>query len=251
MSAVPAACDDATPLQESLRRLRTLHSPYTGAVSHAVRGLVSPDDARLVLIGCKLADPRDVIGSDFEPEAGAAKPTFDEALAAALGEAVERYSASYVPEAELILASADELGDDAIAPSRFALFCDDQYDEPGFPYERSWSATMVSAPMTTQAGSKARTARAFASARRAASPRGSSVISSATSAARTSNESRMAARSSRRRGEFASWRRSTKPADGEVSSAKGTGRCSIDSCEASSASAWRKKPSSPPRSLTI
>lgn len=143
MSAVPATYDGTTPLEDSLRRLRTLLSPYTGTVVHAVRALVSPDDARLVFVGCKLADPREVIGSDFEPEAGAAKRTFDEALAAALGEAVERYSASYVPEAELILASADVLGADAVAPGRFALFRDDQYDDPGFPFERFTEATRV------------------------------------------------------------------------------------------------------------
>jgi len=143
VNASSTVCSDVTPLPDSLRRLRTLLSPYTGTVVHAVRALVSPDDARLVFVGCKLADPRAVIGSDFEPEAGAAKRTFDEALAAALGEAVERYSASHLPESGLILASADELRAEAVAPGRFALFHDDQYDDPGFPFERFTEETRV------------------------------------------------------------------------------------------------------------
>jgi ribosomal protein S12 methylthiotransferase accessory factor len=96
-----------------------------------------------VFVGCRLADPRDVTGSGFSPEAGAAKATYEEALCAALGEAVERYAASCVPETQLVLASAEDLDGGAIAPGRFALFRDDQYDDPSFPFQRFTETTPV------------------------------------------------------------------------------------------------------------
>ena len=51
-----------------------------------------------------------------------------------MGEALERYAATFVPHERLVLASARELGPEAVAPDRFALFSDEQYASPGFPF---------------------------------------------------------------------------------------------------------------------
>ena len=51
-----------------------------------------------------------------------------------MGEAIERYSATYVPVERLVVASARELGDVAVAPERFALFSARQHARAGFPF---------------------------------------------------------------------------------------------------------------------
>ncbi len=123
---------DATPIDESLRRLETLVSEHTGVVRRIQRYLADTDDAPLVSVSCELADARDLIGSDVDARAIAWSPSRSVSVAAAIGEAAERYSASFLPVDELTLATAAQLGPEAVDPSRFSLFHADQYAEPGF-----------------------------------------------------------------------------------------------------------------------
>src|SRR5262249_33779226 len=58
----------------------------------------------------------------------------DRAVLKAVGESVERYCAALCDEQELVLATYDELEEDAVPPERFALFSERQYREPGFPF---------------------------------------------------------------------------------------------------------------------
>jgi ribosomal protein S12 methylthiotransferase accessory factor len=55
---------------------------------------------------------------------------------AALGEAIERYSIGLYRGAELVRASANELGGDAVDVARLVFFADEQYAWPAFPYAR-------------------------------------------------------------------------------------------------------------------
>ncbi|MET9552018.1 TOMM precursor leader peptide-binding protein [Streptomyces sp. NPDC006645] len=60
-----------------------------------------------------------------------------EAVAATIGESLERYAAGLYRPAELRLASWDELdaaGRSAVPPAEFGLFSPEQYAEPGFPF---------------------------------------------------------------------------------------------------------------------
>lgn len=62
--------------------------------------------------------------------------TVSEAVMSAVGEALERYSAS-VPDPERIAwARGEELDGDRLDPSEFSLYSDEQYARPGFPYAR-------------------------------------------------------------------------------------------------------------------
>lgn len=124
---------EPTPIGESLGRLETLVSEHTGVVRSVRRYLATTDDAPLVSVACELADARDLIGADVDARAIAWAPTRHAATAAAIGEATERYSASWLPGG-LMLASAAELGSEAVGPERFALFRGDQYESPGFPF---------------------------------------------------------------------------------------------------------------------
>lgn len=134
---------ERTPLEGSLTRLRTLVSRSTGIVREISTPLAAPDDARLFCAACELADTRPALGVALDANASASSDCRETALAAALGEAAERYSASYVPEHRLVLASAGELGHTAVSPERFALFHENQYREATIRAERFTSATRV------------------------------------------------------------------------------------------------------------
>jgi ribosomal protein S12 methylthiotransferase accessory factor len=129
-----------TPLPESLRRLETLVSPYAGIVRSVHTTLAATDDAPFVTASCELAETRAAIGAAIDANAISWGTSRSEAVAAAVGEAAERYSAGLVPDGEVVLASADELGGAAVDPARFALFHPRQYADPGFrarPFTRS------------------------------------------------------------------------------------------------------------------
>jgi ribosomal protein S12 methylthiotransferase accessory factor len=58
------------------------------------------------------------------------------AVISATGEAIERYSASLPDDRQLVWCRAAELSGDVLDPSHFALYSDEQYGRPGFPFVR-------------------------------------------------------------------------------------------------------------------
>jgi ribosomal protein S12 methylthiotransferase accessory factor len=119
-------------------RLRRAVSPYTGIVRELEECLHATSDPPHFRYACEVAHGDDLLGAPLDHLAGigGAGLTRAEAAAAAVGEALERYSATYVPSERIVLASARELGTEAVAPERFALFSPRQYAEPGFPFRR-------------------------------------------------------------------------------------------------------------------
>lgn len=135
----------ATPLDESLARLRRLASPYVGIVRAQRRLLAAPGDSRLFRVACEVAADDRLLGqplAHLSSGGGGSGTSWEHATAAALGEAVERYSATWVPHDALVEASALELGEDAVHPDRFALYHPSQH-EPGFPFVPFTRATRV------------------------------------------------------------------------------------------------------------
>src|SRR5262249_55993791 len=126
-----------TPASETLPRLRSFVSPLTGVVRGLSETLAAPDELRLVSIGCELAEGSATIGTSLDSYTGSEHWSRDAAEAAAIGEALERYSGSYVPAERIIVASADELGSDAVDPERFSLFPEEQYPRAAFPFHPS------------------------------------------------------------------------------------------------------------------
>jgi ribosomal protein S12 methylthiotransferase accessory factor len=125
------------------RGLETLVSPYTGLVHRVAELMHLPDDARLHRLSCVGAELAPLLGRTARFRCGGSHASRDRALAAGLGETAERYSASYVPEDRLVLASADELGQAAVDPERFRFFRDDQYATAGFPFRPFTRSTVV------------------------------------------------------------------------------------------------------------
>ena len=132
-----------TPPEATLTRLRSFVSPLVGVVHGLSETLAAPGEFRLVSIGCELADGLATIGTPLESHTGSEHWSRNAAEAAAIGEALERYSGSYVPHDRIVVAAASELGDEAVEPSRFALFSEAQYAHPGFPFRPFRRDTVV------------------------------------------------------------------------------------------------------------
>jgi len=123
-----------TPLADALPPLETFLSPYTGLVTALVEFAHAPDEMRLVSCGAVAADAAPLGGRRPTGSSGGSHWLRPAARAAALGEALERHSAAYVPPPGGVLATAAELGDAAASPSRFALFHPAQHAAKGFPF---------------------------------------------------------------------------------------------------------------------
>jgi ribosomal protein S12 methylthiotransferase accessory factor len=116
--------------------LRRAVSPYTGIVRALEECLHLPSDPPLFRFASEVGRGESVLGESLEHLSGigGAGLTRTEAASAAVGEAIERYSATFVPHEQLVAASARELGPEAVSPERFALFSAAQYATPGFPF---------------------------------------------------------------------------------------------------------------------
>jgi ribosomal protein S12 methylthiotransferase accessory factor len=122
-----------TPLEQSLPRLDSFVSPYTGVVRSLFELAHAPDEARLVSFGTLVADMPELAGGPTG-NSGGSHWLPEAARAAALGESLERYSASSTPAEGLVLTTAAELADGAVPPESFALFHPRQYAAAGFPF---------------------------------------------------------------------------------------------------------------------
>ena len=123
-----------TDLEQSLGRLEEAVSPLVGIVTRTVSTTHTPDEASLPNCAGELASARRTLGAETVAFGSGAHPDPSRARAAALGEAVERYSALYVPRDRLRVTTARALGDAAARPSRFALFHETQHADASFPF---------------------------------------------------------------------------------------------------------------------
>jgi ribosomal protein S12 methylthiotransferase accessory factor len=106
--------------------------------------LASTSEPRLFQAACEVGQGKALLGSSLSHLSGIGGigSSRAEAASAAVGEAIERYSATYVPTERLVVAAARELPG-AVAPERFALFSDRQLGSSGFPYRPFTADTTV------------------------------------------------------------------------------------------------------------
>jgi ribosomal protein S12 methylthiotransferase accessory factor len=114
------------------RGVEALVSPHTGIVTSIEEFCRYGDEPPLVGFNCGLADTSAALGVPVEANAGSLGYERTTARAAALGEAAERYSASWVPPGRVVRATAAELGRAAIRLERLQLFAPWQHDRAGF-----------------------------------------------------------------------------------------------------------------------
>jgi ribosomal protein S12 methylthiotransferase accessory factor len=113
-------------------------SPYTGIVGSLEECLHGTADPPLFQATCRLIAGEQIVGAPLGDlfSVGGTGSSRSEAAGAAVGEALERYSAAYAPPEMLVVATARELGEAAVDPGRFGLFSERQYEEPAFPFRR-------------------------------------------------------------------------------------------------------------------
>jgi ribosomal protein S12 methylthiotransferase accessory factor len=122
-----------TPLEQAALRLEAAVSPLVGIARGTVSTTNTPDEASLPNCACELASSVRTLGTPTVAFGSGAHPDPAKARAAAIGEAVERYSGVFVPSERIRRATARELGAAAVDPSRFALFHASQHRTAGFP----------------------------------------------------------------------------------------------------------------------
>jgi ribosomal protein S12 methylthiotransferase accessory factor len=132
-----------TPTPVALARLSEAVSPLVGIVSTLVRTTYAPDDSRLPHWACAVSPTGRTLGSPSVDYGGGSHADDLQARAAALGEAIERYSAAYVPHGRLVHTTAGELGPAAVDPGRFALFHERQFAAEHFPFEPFTASTRL------------------------------------------------------------------------------------------------------------
>jgi ribosomal protein S12 methylthiotransferase accessory factor len=123
--------------------LESVVSPYVGIVRGVQDVLAGPEDVRLVTSWCESAHPGALVGATAPHSGGGSGASAASSRAAAIGEAVERYSACFVDADAVVVASARELGPAAVDPTRFALYSERQYAIRGFRYTRFDRSTRV------------------------------------------------------------------------------------------------------------
>jgi ribosomal protein S12 methylthiotransferase accessory factor len=131
-----------TPVVEALERLEGAVSPLVGIVREIAPAMWAPDEPRLHSFSCELASSLRTTGCPTPERAGSAHVDATRARAASIGEAIERYAATFVPEG-LVVACARDLEDEAVAPESFALFHERQF-VPGYPFVRFSETTRIS-----------------------------------------------------------------------------------------------------------
>ena len=133
-----------TPLNKSLPLLEKTVSKECGIVTEVHELIPTIDDARSFYISADLTDVRPMIGQSVDITCGGGAYTKDKAKAAAIGEALERYSALFLPVDELITDHANGLGQVALSPAELKLFHEEQFKDPNFKYSPFEKDTLLS-----------------------------------------------------------------------------------------------------------
>ena len=105
-------------------------SDVSGIVRRVSELYVPNGHPRLVNVVAEPTDFAGLVGAAVEPRAGASHYDRRSARAAAIGETIERYCASWVPAEQVTLGRAANIPD-AIAPERLRAFTDAQTAAPG------------------------------------------------------------------------------------------------------------------------
>lgn len=121
-----------TPASDTIRRATRLVDAQTGIIRMLYEAPLAPDAARI--FGCAaLCSDHSSLGFPSPTEiSGSTSLTRDGAIAGAIGEAVERYSAAYTPQERIIRSSFRAVRGDAIAPDSMTLYDGDRGADLGY-----------------------------------------------------------------------------------------------------------------------
>ena len=121
-------------VRETLRKARRLLDGQTGLIRALYEVPCEPDAPQIFGYGCMLANTERYGVTPSGSVNGSTSAIRERAIAGAVGEAIERYSASVVPEEELLSAPYHRVRGDALDPRTLVLYDEVRYDRPDFPY---------------------------------------------------------------------------------------------------------------------
>ena len=126
---------ERTSLEATLQKGAQLLDPACGIIRSIIPNLAEHGDPLVYAFGAVACQANHPDATPQINRAGGASLDRDRAIAATIGEAVERYCASYFDPAAIVFASYKEVADRAVHPSKFGLFSERQYNSPKFPYK--------------------------------------------------------------------------------------------------------------------
>jgi ribosomal protein S12 methylthiotransferase accessory factor len=123
-----------SPVGETLRKAQRLVDAETGIIRLLYEAPIAPDAPQI--FGCAaLCSEHARPDADADDDvSGSTALSREQAIAGAIGEAVERYSAAYVPTDAIRFATHTSVADDAVAPWSLELYDEEQYARPDFGY---------------------------------------------------------------------------------------------------------------------
>src|SRR5262245_40687059 len=122
--------------EETLRKAMRLVDEETGVIRLLYEAPTAPDAPEIFGCGSMCSD-YSYLGHPSESFiSGSTSLVRDQAIAGAIGEAVERYSAAFVPYDQIIVRRYSLVAADAISPWSLTLYDEDQYEQLDFGYRR-------------------------------------------------------------------------------------------------------------------
>lgn len=115
----------------------------TGIIRAVLEQSLQQDDPLVFSFGTIMPDTSCYSPHRCSERMGGAGLTRDEALAATIGEALERYCSNFYNREEFIVSSYEDLSHKAVAPRNFILFSEQQYAEAAFPFQPLTEASRV------------------------------------------------------------------------------------------------------------
>lgn len=120
--------------EETLRKATRLVDDETGIIRLIHEAPTAPDAPKIFGCGSLCSDFSNIGYPSDNPISGSTSLVRDKAIAGAIGEAVERYSAAYVPYDKIIVKPYSSINDGFIEPWSLTLYDNDQYNRPNFGY---------------------------------------------------------------------------------------------------------------------
>lgn len=119
-------------------------SHLTGVVSKVTRQMHEEDDIYCHAAGSTSSNSVYTLGSPTNTYNGGGGGSMDETFLAAVGEAIERYCISYLPNSTKV-GSYEELSqsEPCVDPRQFHFFAEPQYSDPAFPFSKFDEKTRI------------------------------------------------------------------------------------------------------------
>jgi ribosomal protein S12 methylthiotransferase accessory factor len=124
-----------SPVASTLKKALRLVDEETGIVRMLYEAPLPPDAPKVFGCGSLCGDYSSQGHPSDSSISGSTSLSRDQAIAGAIGEAVERYSAGFVPYEQVTLQPYSFVADHAISPRSLTLYDDDQYQQPTFGYK--------------------------------------------------------------------------------------------------------------------